>query len=259
MAEGEVALFERVGEHVAVITLNRPEVRNAVNAELACAVEALVERIETDDMIRAGILTSSNDRVFCAGADLAELAQGKVGMNTPRGGFAGFIDFPRRKPWIAAVRGKALGGGLELCLACDMIVAGDDSEFGLPEVKRSLMAGAGGVHRLPQAIPRHIALEMIATGNPVGAERAAALGLANRIVPSAAVLAAAVALAQEIATNAPIAVRESLAIARRAGDESDSTLRDRMTLAYRILGKTSDFGEGPRAFIEKRAPIWQNK
>lgn len=258
MAE-EVALLERVGKNVAVVTLNRPAVRNAVNTELALAVEAHVEQVESDDSIWAAVLASSNDRVFCAGADLTEIARGNMGMNTARGGFAGFIDFPRRKPWIAAVRGKALGGGLELCLACDMIVAGSDAEFGLPEVKRSLMAGAGGVHRLAQAIPRHIALEMIATGNPIEAPRAASLGLVNRIAPSADVRSTAVALAEEIAANAPIAVRESLAIARRAFDESDSTLRERMTLAYRILGHSSDFAEGPRAFIEKRPPQWQNK
>lgn len=255
----ETALFERTGEHVAVVTLNRPAVRNAVNEELAQAVEALVERVESDDSIWVAILSSSNDRVFCAGADLGEISRGKMGMNTPRGGFAGFIDFPRRKPWIAAVRGLALGGGLELCLACDMVVASSDAQFGLPEVKRSLMAGAGGVHRLPRAIPRHVALEMIATGQPIDADRAAAFGLANRVVPAAEVLDSALSLAADIAANAPIAVRESLAIARRAPDESDLTLRERMTLAYRCLGATQDFSEGPRAFIEKRTPQWQNR
>ena len=200
MTENDEILFALEGEHVAVITLNRPRVRNAVNAALARKLDEAVKRVEQDRAIRVAILTSSNDRAFCAGADLSEIAAGRADtLSTPDGGFAGFADHPRSKPWIAAVRGSALAGGCELSLACDMIVASEDSQFGLPEVKRGLIAAAGGVFRLPRALPRHIAFELIATGNPLGADRAYALGLVNMVVPSQDVLTAAYRLAATIA------------------------------------------------------------
>ena len=170
---GREVLYEVVDGHIAVITLNRPEVRNAVNPQLAAACEYLIRKVEADDDIRVAILTSSNDKVFCAGADLAAISSGNgAGIATKDGGFAGFVDAKRDKPWIAAVKGYALAGGGELCLACDMIVASEDAKFGLPEVKRGLFAGAGGVHRLPRALPRNIALELVATGDSLGAQRA---------------------------------------------------------------------------------------
>ena len=148
-------------------------------------LEAIVKRIEDDPEIRVAILTSSEPRVFCAGADLGAVASGKgAGMETPGGGFAGFVYAQRLKPWIAAVEGLALAGGCEICLACDMIVASEAARFGLPEVKRGLMAGAGGVHRLANVLPRNIAAELIATGDPIDAARAHAHGLVNRLVPA---------------------------------------------------------------------------
>ncbi len=256
---GDEILLQRSGDHVAIVTLNRPRVRNAVNGAMARALEAVVEGIEADPEIRAAVLTSSNDRVFCAGADLSELSRGEAPMNTTRGGFAGFVDFPRRKPWIAAVRGSALGGGCELALACDLIVAGDTSVFGLPEVKRSLLAGAGGMFRLPRALPRNIALEMIATGEPVSAQHLAGFGFVNRVVANFDVIETAVALAESIAKNAPIAVCESLAIARRFIDLTDEELRGRTNEAYGRLAMTEDYKEGPRAFLEKRPPRWSGR
>jgi enoyl-CoA hydratase len=198
--------------------------------------------------------------VFCAGADLTEVAAGRgKTLNTPDGGFAGFVHSKRRKPWIAAVAGAVLAGGCELSLACDMIVAGETSRFGLPEVKRGIFAGAGGVHRLPRALPRAVALEMIATGDPIDAARAYALGMINRLAPAEGVLEAAKSLARAIAVNAPISVVESLAIAREAQQATDEAMRARCAeVGARVLA-SADAKEGPRAFVEKREPVWKGE
>lgn len=256
----DLVTFEIVGRHVAVVTLNRPEKRNAVNGEIARGLDAAVKRIEADPELRVAILASSNDKVFCAGADLAAVSEGKGNeLFTKDGGFAGFVYHPRTKPWIAAPKGATLAGGFELALACDMIVAGDNCTFGVPEVKRSLIAGAGGVVRLPKALPRAIAMEMVATGDPIDAERALALGLVNRVVPLDQVLDTAIALAEVIAANAPLAVREAIAIARQAPELSDAEGRAVQDEAMDRLMKTEDFQEGPRAFVEKRAPVWKGR
>lgn len=254
---GKEALFEIVDEHIAVITLNRPEARNAMSSKLSAAVEYLVKKVEADPNLWVGVLASSNDRVFCAGADLAEIASGKPHrIATPDGGFAGFVDAKRDKPWIAAVKGFALGGGGELCLACDMIVASEDAKFGLPEVKRGLFAGAGGVHRIVRTLPRNVALELVATGEPMGAQRAYELGFVNRVAPTEKVLDTALDLARAIAANAPVSVRESLKVARLAQEEKDADLRKLSAEASLRVRDTEDAKEGPRAFLEKRAPRW---
>ena len=257
---GREVLYDVVDGHIAVITLNRPEVRNAVNPELAAACEYLIRKVEADDNIRVAILTSSNDKVFCAGADLAAISSGRgAGIATKDGGFAGFVDAKRDKPWIAAVKGYALAGGGELCLACDMIVASEDAKFGLPEVKRGLFAGAGGVHRLPRALPRNIALELVATGDSLGAQRAYELGLVNRVAPTDKVLDTALELARAIAVNAPMSVRESLKVARLSGEATDAELRRISGEATLRVMTTADAREGPRAFLEKRAAVWSGR
>jgi enoyl-CoA hydratase len=259
-APNDAVLFEQIDEHVALVTLNRPEKRNAVNGEIASGMDAIVRHIEESPDLWVAVLASSNDKVFCAGADLQAISEGRgLELETKEGGFAGFVYYPRTKPWIAAPRGSALGGGLELCLACDMIVAAADCRFGLPEVKRSLLAGAGGLSRLPNAIPVAIAVEMIVTGEPIDAARAYALGLVNQVVPAGQQVDAAVALARLVAGNAPIAVRESMAIAKEAAIIGDRPARDLVMPAYQRIFPTEDFNEGPRAFVEKRAPVWKNR
>jgi enoyl-CoA hydratase/carnithine racemase len=251
-------LFEIIGEHIALVTLNRPAQRNAVNGALARLLEQYVEQIETEKKIRAAILYASSDRSFCAGADLSEVSAGRVReLFTEKGGFAGFVYARRQKPWIAAVRGFALGGGLELSLACDMIVAGDSASFGLPEVRRGIIAGAGGAYRLPLAIPRAIALEMVATGIPISAQRGYELGLVNRVVPDAAVRDTAASLAEAVAAGAPVSVRESLKVARVAHEHGEADLQAMLAAAVATVEASADYLEGPRAFVEKRPPVWQ--
>jgi len=251
-------LFERIGDHIALVTLNRPAQRNAVNGALARALEGYVDQIEADRSIRVAILYASSDRSFCAGADLAEVTAGRVReLFTERGGFAGFAYAKRGKPWIAAVRGFALGGGLELSLACDMIVAGQSASFGLPEVKRGIIAGAGGAYRLPRAIPRHVALEMIATGNPITAQRGYDLGLVNRVVADEAVRDTAIALAEAVVVCAPVSVRESLGVARVAAEHGETELQAMLAAGVRAVEASPDYIEGPKAFVEKRPPVWQ--
>jgi enoyl-CoA hydratase/carnithine racemase len=256
-AQSEVILYEVLEEHVALITLNRPDKRNAVNGAMAQALDAAVKCSEADPNIRVVILTSSNTKVFCAGADLAEVAAGHgVSLSTADGGFGGFVYHPRTKPWIAAARGNVLGGGMEFCLACDLIVAGEDCMFGLPEVKRGFIAAAGGNARLPRRIPSAIANEMLITGEPIDAARAYALGLVNRVVPAAEVLETACRFAMTIAANAPLAVGEALRLAHETDYLADEDARQHADATIGRLRRSEDFREGPRAFLEKRAPVW---
>ena len=257
---GSEILFEIVDRHVAIVTLNRPAKRNAVNVALANALDAAVKRVESDSAIRVAILTSSLPDIFCAGADVAEIAAGRAhALSTPDGGFAGFHAAKRSKPWIAAVRGAALGGGCELCLACDMIVAAEDARFGLPEVKRGLFAAAAGAYRLPRALPRAVAIELIATGGNLPAARAHHFGMVNRLVPADDVLEEAVRLAGEIAAAAPLGVIESLKLARLAHERSDDELRALSQAATEIVFKSEDAREGAAAFFEKRPPRWSGR
>lgn len=253
-------LYRTHGDHVAVITLDRPAKRNAVNGAVAAALSDLLAQTEADPAIRAVVLASSDPAIFCAGADLAEIARGNGRqLWTKHGGFAGITAAVRHKPWIAAITGPALAGGCEIALSCDMIVASDGARFGLPEVKRGLFAAAGGAYRLPRALPRNIALEMIATGEPIDAARAYALGLVNRLVAADAAIDTALALAETIAGNAPVSVVESLKVARVATEHSEAELIALSTEATRVVMRTQDAKEGPRAFVERRAPVWTGR
>lgn len=258
--DADVVLYERVDDHIAVVTLNRPDKRHAINGAVARRLGALVQETEADPSIWVVVLTSSGGPTFCAGADLSEVAAGRAAeLSTPEGGFGGFVASKRDKPWIAAVRGSALGGGLEFSLACDLRVVGENTVVGLPEVRRGVIAGAGGIYRLPRQIPRAIALEMIAVGEPIDAARAFALGLVNAVVPEDQVLETALVYARKIAANAPLSVRESLKIARAAHETPEAESIAAMNAAVGRLVQSEDFKEGPRAFVEKRAPRWSGR
>ena len=253
-------LFEMLTPHIALVTLNRPDKRNAISPEIAKAMDAIVNKVENDPDIRVVLLNSSEPRVFCAGADLGAVAAGRGReLDTTTGGFGGFVYIARTKPWIAVVEGMALAGGCEICLACDMIVASETAKFGLPETKRGLMAGAGGIHRLVNAVPRNLAYEMLATGDNFDAAFAHRAGLVNRLVPAGQALSAARDLAEVIAANAPLAVQYTLGAARESVNQPDGAGRAFVAARMIALRKTEDFKEGPRAFLEKRAPVWTGR
>ncbi|CAG4930475.1 MULTISPECIES: crotonase/enoyl-CoA hydratase family protein [Acidithrix] len=243
-------------EHIMAIAINRPEARNAINGAVAQGIEAAIDNYEANEDAWVAILYG-NGTNFSAGADLKEIASGNASaLATSRGGFAGIVRRDRKKPLIAAVHGSALAGGCEIALSADLIVATKSAKFGVPEVKRSLAAAAGGLFRLPKVLPRNLALEMILTGDPISAIDAHLHGMVNVITEDDQLLIDATALAKRIATNAPLAVRESLHIAKRALSLSEDELFSLSAMAMSTLSQTNDFREGPRAFIEKREPKW---
>lgn len=256
----DIVLYEALTPHIVLVTLNRPEKRNAVNPAVSEALETIVRKIDADPAIRVAILTSSFDKVFCAGADLQAIASGKgKGTETAAGGFAGFVYAPRKTPWIACVEGMALGGGFEIALACDMIVASENAQFGLPETKRGLLANAGGLHRIGAVLPRNLAQEMIATGEPIDARRAYHFGLVNRVAPAGGAQAAALELAELVAGNAPLAVQYALQGSKTAAAQPEAFGRVIAAERFTALRSTEDYEEGPRAFLEKRAPVWTGR
>jgi enoyl-CoA hydratase len=249
---------------VAIITLNRPEARNAVNGDVASGLEAAIDKLEADSNVWIGVLaanTAGQERpVFCAGADLKAINSGQAaGLNTKRGGFGGFVYRDRKKPVIAAVDGLATAGGCELVLACDMLVASTRSAFGLAEATRNLIAGAGGLFRLPRAIGRAAAMEAILTGEPFSAQRAYELGMVNKLVEPNASLDAAIDLALRVCKAAPLAVWASRKIVLASETESDQNLIDMTNEEFAAVLASEDTKEGLTAFIEKRPPNWQGK
>jgi len=243
----------------AIIRLNRPDARNAVSQELAEALEAAVDTFEADDDLWTAVLTG-NGPAFCAGADLKAISSGSGDhLGTRRSGFAGFVLHDRTKPVIAAVEGPAVAGGTEIVLACDLVVAAESARFGLPEVKRSLVAAAGGTVRLPRTVPLKVAMELALTGDHVNAMRAYDLGLVNEVCPDGEAVPRALALADRLNANAPLAVRatrqailESLVLDVAEGIQVAGRRSAELTT-------TADFAEGPRAFVEKRPPRWTGR
>jgi enoyl-CoA hydratase/carnithine racemase len=244
-----------VHDAIATVRINRPEVRNAVDLATAEAIAAALDEIDARPDITVAVLTGSAT-FFSAGMDLKAFNErGERPVSASRGGF-GLVEKPPATPLIAAVEGKALGGGFEMALACDLIVAGEDAQFGLPEVKRGLVAAAGGVLRLPRRIPRNIAMELVLTGAPVSARRGLELGLVNRVVPSGQALEAAHTLAREIAGNAPLAVRTAKLLVDAAADWPADEAFARQAEHTAAVRASDDAVEGARAFVEKRAPRW---
>jgi enoyl-CoA hydratase len=212
--------------------------------------------LETDPDLWCGVLAAEGP-AFCAGADLREISNGNgASLSTKAGGFAGITQRKRTKPLIAAVDGPALAGGTEIVLSCDLVVASRKASFGLPEVKRSLVAGAGGLFRLPRALPSAIALEALLTGDPITPERALHFGLINEICEDDKAVDRAVVLGERICANAPLAVWETYSVANQVIRSNEQPLFDESSRAMGRLMKTEDFKEGPRAFLEKRPPNW---
>lgn len=252
-------------DHILLITINREAAFNSINSEVSAALGSALEGAQNDPDVRVVLLTGAGEKAFCAGADLKALARGES-VHAPVGqgaewGFAGIAKHPISKPLIAVVNGFALGGGTEIALACDLVLAAENAKFGLPEVGRGIIAAAGGAFRLPQQIPRKLAMEILLTGEPISADQALSVGLINRVTTQAELLPEAMRLAATIAANAPLAVQATKRIV--------NLILDGMVLpeeqAWEVSGSerafvmsTDDAKEGPRAFAEKRKPKWAN-
>ena len=259
VAEEPAVLVEKRGK-IQIITLNRPKAGNTVNGDLAQGLDAALNAAEEDDDIFAVILTGAGSKIFCAGADVKYMAQyGPAGMKIPGHGFGGLVERYFSKPLICAVNGAAMGGGLEMALACDLIVAAENAKFALPEVKLGILAAGGGPIRIMRSVHKAIALEMLLTGEAVKAQRALEIGLINQVVPAEELMDAAITLAERVTANAPIAVRGTKELAYKSVEmdipeafELSNVIRDK-------IRESEDSKEGSLAFREKRAPVWKNR
>ena len=249
-------LVERRGA-VQVIVINRPAARNALNAAVAAGVRDAVDELDATAELRAAVLTGAGG-TFSAGMDLKAFLAGESPA-IPGRGLCGITQTPPRKPLIGAVEGWALAGGFELLLACDLVVASASARFGVPEVKRSLVAAAGAALLLPQRLPLPLALELLLTGDPVDARRAAEIGLVNRVVDEGAALDEAVRLATRIAENGPLAVAATKEIARSGADWTTAEGWERQAALIEPVFTSADAREGATAFAEKRPPVWQGR
>lgn len=249
-------LVERRGA-VQVITINRPQARNALDAAVARGVATAVDELDASDELRVGVLTGAGG-TFSAGMDLKAFLRGEHPGIEGRG-LCGITQTPPRKPLIGAVEGWALAGGFELLLACDLVVAARTARFGVPEVKRSMMAGAGAALLLPRRVPYAIALELLLTGDPIGAERAAEVGLVNRLTDEGGALDGALQLAATIAANGPLGVAATKHVARSSPDWTlEQGWAEQLTTLTELFS-SEDAREGATAFAEKRAPVWKGR
>jgi enoyl-CoA hydratase len=250
-------VLTEVSDGVAVITVNRPEARNAINGAVAQGIAAAVADLDARDDVRVLVLTGAGG-TFSAGMDLKGFLIGDSPV-VPGRGFGGIVEQPPRKPVVAAVEGYALAGGFELALSCDLVVASDQAKFGLPEVKRGLVAGAGGLLRLPRRVPYHLAMEIALTGDHFTAERLREAGLVNVIVPAGEALAAARELAGRIAQNAPLALTATKRVIVESADWDSASAFARQSEIITPVVTSADAMEGAAAFAEKRAPQWRGK
>lgn len=239
---------------VRVLRLQRPQARNAMTGTLARAISAAIDSFDASDEWQVAVITGEGGH-FCSGMDLKAFTRGELPWDPARG-FGGLTEKPPTKPIIAAVEGYAVAGGFELALACDLIVAAEDSQFGLPEVRRGLVASGGGLMRLPRRLPYFLAMEMALTGDLLPAQRAWAQGLVNRLAPPGQALAQALELAGRIAEQAPLAVRTSKAIVVQSATWPADEMFARQAPLADLVGRSEDALEGARAFAEKRSPQW---
>jgi enoyl-CoA hydratase len=251
------AVLTQVDGGVAVITINRPEARNAVNGAVAQGIAGALDELDARKDVAAYVLTGAGG-TFCAGMDLKGFLTGDNPIAEGRG-FAGIVERPPAKPIIAAVEGYALAGGCEIALSCDMIVASSEAKFGLPEVKRGLVAGAGGLLRLPQRIPYHAAMEIALTGDHYPASRLAELGLVNRVTEPGDALRGAKELAAKIAANAPLALAATKRVIVESRDWSSEEQFARQGEIINPVFVSKDAMEGAAAFAEKRKPVWKGE
>ncbi|HEV7575255.1 MAG TPA: enoyl-CoA hydratase-related protein [Caldimonas sp.] len=257
----EPVLFEKTGQ-IAILTLNRPKVMNAVDRPMWLGAAEAIESFAADPALRVLIVTGAGDRSFCAGSDLKAKAAGELEVTEEmnRWGYAGIVRHFVAKPVIAAVNGYALGGGTEIALSCDLIVASEHATFGLPEASHGLLAGAGGLLRLPRQIPLKVAMNCILTGEPLSAAEALRWGLVNRVVPHARLMDAAIEMAMKICASSPRSISASKEIVYRGLDQSLDFPGDAWAMNDRyvdIVQASDDAHEGMRAFLEKRAPVWK--
>ena len=252
----EPVLTER-RDGVLLITLNRPDARNAVNMALAEGVAAALDELDDDAGLGAGVLTGAG-KGFSAGMDLKAFVAGERPWVGDRG-FAGIVQRASRKPLIAAIEGFAVAGGLEVALACDLIVAARGARLGVPEVTRSLVASGGALRRLPQRLPYGVAMELALTGDPIDAERGYELGLVNRLAEPGGAVEAALELAAAIARNGPLALEATKAILQQQVDWSEAEFWQRQGELAEPVMRSEDAREGATAFAEKRAAVWQGR
>ncbi|MBO4256220.1 crotonase/enoyl-CoA hydratase family protein [Streptomyces griseorubiginosus] len=250
-------LTERPKPHIVVITINRFERRNAFDRATALAMEEAIDTFEQDPDLRVAVITGAGG-TFCAGQDLIAAVDGDLALSDRRGGF-GIITERPNKPVIAAVEGYALAGGLELCLACDLIVASSDAVLGIPEAAKALVAIGGGLLRLPKRIPYHLAMELALTGDHWPATEFHRLGLINRLTPPGQALSAALELAERVAASGPAAVRASVQVVRRAYDWPEPQAWELQDELVKPALEAEDRNEGLLAFAEKRQPIWTGR
>lgn len=251
------AIRTEVADSVAVITIDRPQARNAVNGEVARGIAAAIEEFDNRGDVSVLVLTGAGG-TFSAGMDLKGFLAGDAPMAAGRG-FGGIVERPPAKPVIAAVEGYALAGGFELVLACDLVVASEEAKFGLPEVRRGLVAGAGGLLRLPKRIPYHLAMEIALTGEHFSAATLASAGLVNKLVPAGEALSAAKDLAHKIALGAPLALAATKRVIVESADwPADQAFGRQSEIISPIFG-SKDAMEGAMAFAEKRQPVWKGE